>query len=443
MRPGGGAPPTDRPVTLAHRLRSLVPARTGVPVLLLGSVAGQLAVLASTPVLSRLFTPDALGLFAVLSAVESILVAAAALRYDHAMAVAKDDDQAGRLFSLSLALAAGSGAITAAFLVTGIGDRPFGLPDLRPFALLLGLGLTLDAAYQTMTLWALRQRAFRRVAMAKASQGVGQAVGQIALGLAPGGTGGLLLGWVAGRVAGIAALVRAVPARAAARARPRTLWDAAVHNARFPSLALPAGILNSFALQVPSVLIAAAYDPRVAGLYFLASRVTGVPITLVSQTLSQAFLGRISPGAEGGTGPAMRAAIVRTVRRLAPLVGIPTVAVMAVGPVAFAAVFGAEWREAGRFAAALAPAFLAQVLAAPFVWALVASGRQTWQLGWDASRLALAVLALLVPSALGHSPLVAVSLYSAVMTVSYLALLGLVLVATRHDVAVPDASSGS
>lgn len=420
-------------MTLLSRLRSFVAPRSGVPVLLLGSVAGQVAVLASTPVLSRLFTPDSLGSFAVLSAVESVLVAAAVLRYDHAMAVAEDDDQAGRLLGLALVLALVTGALAVAVLATLAGEGPLGLPDLRPHALLLGVALALDAAYLATTLWALRRRQFRRVAVAKASVGVGQAAGQIVLGLVSSGAGSLLLGWATGRVAGIAALARSVPRQVVTNLRPAPLWDAAVRHNRFPRMALPAGVLNSLALQVPAVLLAAAFDPRVAGLYFLASRVTGVPMTLLGQTLSQAFLGRISPAGRQGGSRSVRDLVVRTVRRLAPLVAAPTAAVLVLAPLVFGAVFGPEWREAGRYAAVLAPAFAAQVLSSPFVWVLVSTGRQGWQLLWDAGRLVLAVAALLVPSVLGHSPFVAITLYSAVMAGSYLVLLMLVLRASARD----------
>ena len=64
------------------------------------------------------------------------------------------------------------------------------------------MGLLGAGSYQALSYWAIRRRAFGRIARTKLSQGVGQVVTQVGLGLAKAGAPGLLIGDVIGRVAG-------------------------------------------------------------------------------------------------------------------------------------------------------------------------------------------------------------------------------------------------
>jgi O-antigen/teichoic acid export membrane protein len=108
--------------------------------------------------------------------------------------------------------------------------------------------------------------------------------------------------------------------------------------------------------------------------------------------------------------------------------------VVLLGPVVFSTVFGAEWAVSGTYAQVLVPAFAVQVAASPVTQVLSMLHRQGTQLTWDAARLVLSAAAVLVPSVLGAPmPVVLLALASA-MTVSYTAVLLLVLRATRrHD----------
>ena len=403
---------------------------SAVTVLLAGSLVGQVAVVASMPLLSRLYEPADLGLFAVFSAIESMLVVAAAFRYDYAIGTTEDDDDAANLLGLALLLGAlTSVAVVAVALVLGGPlDHVLGLGPLRPYAVLLGVSLAGDAAYQAFSLWAIRRKEYASVARTKAVQGGAQAATQIGLGVAGLQPAGLLLGWTAGRLAGTVRLGRLVGAHGAfGRMSLPGIRDVAVRFRRFPTLSAPAALVNAASLQVPGLLLAVAYDARVAGLFLLATRCTSIPMTVFGQSLSQAFMGRLSP-ADPAPGPQSQEDLVRRmVTRLFLVAAVPSVAIALFAPVTFPVVFGAEWREAGRYAQLLAPAALVQFAVSPVAWVLTLNGRQGWQLGWDLARLGLVLGSLLGPAALGAGAVVAVGSYSAVLVSTYLVLLAVIL----------------
>jgi O-antigen/teichoic acid export membrane protein len=403
--------------------------RSAVTVLLAGSVVGQLVVVASMPLLSRLYRPADLGLFAVFSSVESILVVAAALRYEYAIAASDDEDDAANLLGLALLLGAATSVVVVlgALLAAGPLRNVVDLGSLEPYAVLLGVSLAGDAAYRALSQWAIRRNEYASVARTKAVQGGVQATAQVGLGVAGLHPSGLLFGWTASRLAGTVRLGRVVHAHGAfGRISRSGMRDVAGRFRRFPALSAPASLLNGASLQLPGILLATAYDARAAGWYLLAARCTSIPMTVFGQSFSQAFMGRLSRAA---VGPAVSTPrfVRRAVTRLLMFAAVPSIAIVVLAPVAFPVIFGADWREAGRYAQLLAPAALVQFAVSPVAWVLTLHDRQGWLLGWEVTRLGLVLVALLGPAALGAGPLAAIGGYSAVLVVTYLVLLAMVL----------------
>jgi O-antigen/teichoic acid export membrane protein len=372
--------------------------------------------------------------FALFSSLESLLVVAVCLRYEQAIVIADDEENAANLLGLSLLVAAGLTTLATfgAFIFADPLASSLGMDELRPYLLLLALALAGDAAYQTFNYWSVRRRDYAQVARTKVSQGVAQSLGQIVLGVLGTGPGGLLGGWTLGRLAGTLRMARtAVHAGVVRHVSLEGMARAARGSKRFPTLALPAGLLNTASLQAPGLLLAVIYDFRVAGLYLLANRVVTVPMILLGQSFSQALMGRLSPSSEDASPDPCAALVRRAVLTMVALAALPALVLVLAGPNLFAFAFGQQWRQAGVFAQLLAPAFVAQLSVSPVAWVLTARNRQAWQLAWDAIRLVLVLAALLIPAALGAGGAASVAGYSNVLVVTYGVLLAMVLSAAN------------
>jgi O-antigen/teichoic acid export membrane protein len=191
-------------------------------------------------------------------------------------------------------------------------------------------------------------------------------------------------------------------------------------------------MLNVVGQQAPGLLIAALHGSVAAGFVALTMRVLGAPVGMVADATAQYAAGAF--GLRIRSGDPVRRLALRLVVRLATAGVVAVCVVVLLGPVVFSTVFGAEWAVSGTYAQVLVPAFAVQVAASPVTQVLSMLHRQGTQLTWDAARLVLSTAAVLVPSVLGASmPVVLLALASA-MTVSYTAVLLLVLRATRrHD----------
>ncbi|MGH7483582.1 MAG: lipopolysaccharide biosynthesis protein, partial [Longimicrobiales bacterium] len=159
-------------------LRTLLPKgrfARGAAVLVSGTAAGQSVVILSSPVLTRLYTPEEFGTLAVYSAALATIVLVASGRYELAIPLARAGGAAANLMALSLLV------LLATTLLTTLGVSVFGehlialtnTPALGPFVWILPLGVLLGGANKVFTYWALRKEAFRRIASTRFQHGTG------------------------------------------------------------------------------------------------------------------------------------------------------------------------------------------------------------------------------------------------------------------------------
>ncbi len=193
---------------------------------------------------------------------------------------------------------------------------------------------------------------------------------------------------------------------------------------KFPLLALPATFLNTAGLEVPLLLISAAYGDVKAGLLGLTARVISGPLTIVGQAAYTVFTGESSAAIRDPQGT-MGRSVRRSAHRLLLVGLLPAAVLMVVGPELFSLVFGPEWSEAGEYARLLAPAYLAQFAIVPVSATLFILERQGRELGWTLLRLILTIAGPIACGLAGAPVGVAIAVLSAGHLVSYLVLYGL------------------
>lgn len=410
------ADPTDEPRLSPSLLWSRVPGGAfgrSVVTLASGTAIGQLLLLIAVPVLTRLYTPADYGALGVFSATLNLLVVLASLRYETAIPLPEDEDSARSLLALTFVLLGGM-TLLVSFLVWLTGDAYVSAvraPALRPYLWLIPIGFLGAGTYQAVSFWAIRRRAFTRVARTKLSQGIGQVLAQVGLGFAGLGVGGLLTGDVVGRVAGGGGLLLlALRERGRARITPASLLSVVSRYRRFPLLTTWAGLLAIAGLQLPSIVFAAGFGVAAAGLYGLSYKMLVLPTMLVGHAVHQVFLSRAAMAArEPGR---LRQLTERTALSLFAG-GLPVFGVVALGgPQLFGTVMGREWEQAGRYAQVLSPWFVGWLVAHPLSGLFAVREWQASALAFTASEFALRLGALFLGIRLG-SPLLAVGLLSA------------------------------
>jgi O-antigen/teichoic acid export membrane protein len=381
--------------------------------------------LAITPLLTRLYTPDEFGAFAVYSSVLLVGASIATLRYDFARPLTTEEATAAALLVLAVAAVCLTGCVVAVATAV-IGDDFVRLADvaaLEPYLWLIPVGVFGAGLYQALTYWSIRDRAFGRIARTRVAQAVAMGATQTLAGVASAGVVGLLIGALLGQVAGVGRLGAAAGRELRETGSALTLEKlrgTARRYRRFPLLSLPSGLTNSLGLYGPAILVAAFYGPVTAGWFALTQRALNAPTALLSNSVGQAYTGEAASLARTGSG-SMLALFDSTLRRLALIALVPTLLAVAVSPALFEFVFGSEWRPSGEFAQVLAAMFFVQFVVVPLSQSLNILERLGLQLAYDNLRLVLALGGLTLAYLAGADALGAVAAYGGGMTIAYLA----------------------
>ncbi len=394
-----------------------------VAVLAGGTALAQVLSVLAAPVLTRLYTPGDFGLLGVFASILTILSVVASARYEGAIPLPFSDAGAANLLVLSVGLAVVVGGLVA--LLTAVaGGTVLGWLNataLRPYLWLLPLAVFGAGLYQALNYWAIRKKAYGPIARTSVSRTGSQVVAQVGIGAVSSGPLGLLVGQFLGQVGGSGSLLRLVwkedrgLLRRVSASRIRSM---ARRYRRFPIYLMGASFLNRAGLQLPSLLLVALYDPRVAGWFALGQKVIAVPMRLIGTSVGQVYLGEAAPLALESPGR-LKNLFRRTVLHLAVLAILPALLLMVVGPPLFGFVFGHEWTEAGVYARLLALMFLLQFAVTPVSQTLNLLERQDLQLRWDVSRGVLAGGALVASAVVGAPARVAIGAYAVAMALAY------------------------
>jgi O-antigen/teichoic acid export membrane protein len=353
------------------------------------TAASQLLIVATAPIIARLYSPDAFGTFSLLVTFVGFASVGSALGYERAIVGARTTADAADLTLLSLVLAPVLALMAGGVLFLMVGY------DLLGFGVFPMVGVTwtvvlivLIQAYVSLRFWHLREERVGLLARTTITQNSGRALLPILAAVMTRGWAGLALGETIGRCFGLVPMVRA--ARGSLWRWPRIdgLRQVARKHALFAYAGLPSTLLNALSIALPLPLIAGRFGAESAGLFALAQRILQAPIGLVGVSVAEAFHARLARHSRDL--PAyVPTFFLKTAGLLAGLAIVPAVAVLLFGVGGFAWVLGARWGEAGRFAVAIIPWTTAQLVVSPLSRAVFVLGGQRQKLVYDICSLLL------------------------------------------------------
>ena len=323
-----------------------------------GTALGQsLGVLAS-PLLTRLYGPEEMGLWGLFVSFLGVAAVLSTLRYEMAIVAVKDEDE-GLLLTKSSLVVSGATALLCPLAfdllrrhdLLGFG----GFPPWTSFA--VAPALAASAGGLVLRYWAVRKGAFGLVGRFTVIQSLSRLLAQ--LGLAVVGGAGLFLGEIVGRFAGLFSLWRTLPPRGASFT-PSVLAKYRV----YPLVQLPSSFLDTLALMAPVPVFAAVYGVSVAGGLALAQRVVSLPLSLIGASVADVFYGRAARLARENPA-ALSRFLLTTVLRLWPVSLALGLSLGLIAPRVAVMVFGAAWEQAGHIMSAMAPWMTAMLAISP------------------------------------------------------------------------------
>jgi len=386
--------------------------------LITGTALGQLITVVVSPLLARLYAPEDFGLLAVYISIVSILSVIISLRYETAIVLPGDDNQAIDLVLLASIVAF---AFSLIILVIALffNDQLLtliGYPQFKVYLYLIPLSTFFYGCYQVLSFWMTRLQRFNFLAVSKAAKEASANATQLGWGffLSPGAFG-LILGQITGNAFGFLFLLHSVYQQIKQRFTSgimARLKKVLIAYKKFPLYTSWATLINSTSQNIPALLLAIFFTPAIAGYYALATRVVSLPIALIGNSVRQVYFQKATEIYNRGED--LFQIFYRTTLNLALLGLFPIAVIIIWGEPLFTFVLGAEWGEAGRFAAILSFWLFFGFVNPPAVSNLLILKQNRIQLIWEILLLFFRVLALIIGAYLYNDAYLTIGLFTIV-----------------------------
>jgi O-antigen/teichoic acid export membrane protein len=340
-----------------------------VATLISGTTLGEIVSLAIYLILSRIYTPDDFGVFALYMSILSITNITSTAKYELAVMMPREDGKGLNLAGLSALISIGISVfllLMVIFLNQPL-TRMLGNEKISPWLYLIPLSTLLNGFYQGLNYWSNRKKRFRTMTAASLTQSLTNSTVKVAAGFGVAGPFGLIIGSLAGQITGFITFLRNFlkhDRENLSSIHRKEMGALAREYYRFPKYNMLHGVTNNFSGNLPVFILTSWFSSAAAGLYSFGFTMIFRPMSLVTTAFSQVFSQRVIT--RENAGELILPDVKRLLVKMFQFSFIPFGIVAIFAPQIFKIVFGPEWETAGIYTRILIPWLYLVFLSAPF-----------------------------------------------------------------------------
>lgn len=341
-----------------------------------GTTIAQAIPIAISPILTRIYTPEDFGVFALYMSITSIVSAVATGRYEMAIMLPKEDEDVKSIVKLIIMLITFV-ALFSSCIVFFFNQALTDLFDDKTIAswlYFLPISIFVTGLYQVYNYLLIREKNFTNLSTNKVIVSTANSVTQLFLGITFIGSFGLLVGNIFGYIISIFFIIKQKALNRFFDFQGISVTKVAKKYQNFPKYDVPSVLANVIANQLPLLALGKYFGLGVVGFYSLMYKVLMMPIGLVSSSILDVFKQRATE--DYHTYGNCRDIYVKTFKSLS-LLGIVPFAILGMfAPEIFAFVFGNNWKVAGEFAQIMTPMLYLKFIVSPLSYTFYVAGKQ-------------------------------------------------------------------
>lgn len=264
-----------------------------------GASISQVLPLVIAPILTRLYTPEEFGSFALYTAIAAISGVIAAGRYEFAIMLPHDDRDAAKVTVLAILTALFIGILILIFMIFFNSEinRLARNNQIGHWLYLLPASIIFTGVHNALNYWNNRKKKYRALAINRVIQSGGSASCQLILGSSVGLMGGgLIIGSLFGQFLSILSLVKMSWKEGVFHQKEiqlKSLLTMAKIYKKFPIYSAGGALVNAAASQLPIFFITKYFGVALTGAYGLTFKVLSMPMALISSSISQVVYQKI------------------------------------------------------------------------------------------------------------------------------------------------------
>jgi O-antigen/teichoic acid export membrane protein len=364
-------------------------------VLVSGTVVAQLIPILLQPVLRRFYTPEDFGAFAVYLSLIGIFVVITSFKYELAIVLPEEDQDAANLIFLSFLLNLGLNILL--FVIILIWHKSILefinlSPEYSVYLYFVPFGTFLYGFYQSINYWLIRKKGFFEISLNKfVRRGFegGVQIGAIFCRNAKGLLYGDLIGQFSNVIFGAnQCLKRGFSFN---MLNWQKLKNISVKYSEFPKFNLVPGFMSASSFLLPVLLVNKYFGSEYTGFLDLSKLLLSIPLALVATSLSNVLLQRISEKFRSNQSITKE---LQTVFLIVASIALAEIVVISLfGINLFKFIFGNEWEYSGIISKVLVWSYAFNFIAAAFSFIYIALKRikllSLWQMVYFVSILSM------------------------------------------------------
>lgn len=378
-----------------------------------GSAISQGILLTATPFLTRLYTPEEFGVFALYIAVVGIIAVVASWKFELAIMLPKKEADAHALLFLSVIITFITSILIFVLIFIFNDLITHYTTNFAIFMWLVPLGVLVTGLLQVFTAWSTRKEYFKPVSSARIVQSTSTSIGQICFKFTNIFSIGLIWGNLFGTLFSLLVLIFYTIKKHTIQlkliSRERIISNMKQYK-DFPKYQSFSVLINSFSQHLPVILLTYFYQFEIAGFYMLTHRALNTPARLIGGSVRQVYYQRASK--LFSENKSIKQLLKKTTIGLAKVSIIPYLILGILGRIIFTFIFGSEWFTSGIYAQILIIFIFILTINPPAVMTIQVLGMQKFHLKYEILLLIFRFLSIYIGYQFFNNHFISIGLFS-------------------------------
>ena len=391
--------------------------------LMTGTTIAQAIPIAISPILTRIYTPEDFGLFALFIAITSIFGSIANGRYELAIMLPKKDEDAINIFALGFIITS-SVSLLLLLLVMLFHDYFVMLlnnDEIGFWLYFIPIAVFFIGLFNILNYFNTRRKNYKDIANATIIKSIVLAIVQLSIGFMKQGASGLISGQILSQMFANLRLLKNILKDKVLISKIKMIALAKRYK-DFPKFSMWAILANNLSIHFINILMSIFYSVSTLGFYSLVQKILSMPMILIGGSISQVFFEKASH--EKKIGNNLNDIFIQALKKLL-FISIPLFLILFfMVEDLFAFVFAEEWRVAGVYAQIVIPLFLSRFIVSAFTMIPIIYTELKVDLFFQVGMLLLSFIIIYL-SYVGNLDFITyLMFYSLIISVYYLVYLG-------------------
>lgn len=403
-------------MTASNPESSIQPSFTqNVLTLVKGTTIALIVTVLASPIITRLFGPEAFGLVALFTSINGLIGVVACLHYESTIVLPKSDKDAANAFGLCIMVAI---LVSLAFIPILIVLRQpltefLKAPQLGSFFWLFPPTLLICGVLLALNFWNTRTKQFVPLSRARVACSFSTTGTQLGAGFLGFTSGSVLIGaYVFGQfmstfILGIHVMRNFLSFFRSSITR-QGMIDILKRYRDFATYGSIGEYINTLSWQIPVFLLAYFFSTTIVGYYSLGMMIVTYPMALIGGSIGQVFFQKASMAKHDGS---LSVICEEVYSLLIKISMFPFLLLSFIGKDLFVLIFGSSWSEAGLYIQILSVWGIFLFISSPISHILFIEGRMRTAFVTSSINLITRFISIYIGGVMG-SPVMAIIIFS-------------------------------